>query len=46
LGLLPNGSGLVAWDVFDAVLTPGDIILLVSWRDQAAAEAFERMVSL
>ena len=46
LGLVPNASGLVAWDVFDAVLTPGDIILLVSWRDLAAAEAFERAVSL
>jgi hypothetical protein len=32
--------------VFDAVLTPGDIILLVSWRDNAAAEAFEGAVTL
>lgn len=46
LGLVPNGSGLISWDVFDAVLTPGDIILLVSWRDQAAASAFEGKVSL
>ena len=46
LGLVPDAAGLVAWDVFDAVLTPGDIILLMSWRDQAAAEAFERKVSL
>ena len=42
----PDAPGLVAWDVFDAVLTPGDIILLISWRDQAAAEAFEAAVSL
>ena len=42
LGLAPRSSGLVAWDVFDAVLTPGDAILLMSWREQAAAEAFER----
>ena len=41
-----SASGLVAWDVFDAVLTPGDIILLVSWRDQTAAEAFDGTVSL
>ena len=41
LGLVPHAPGLVAWDVFDAVLTPGDIILLASWRDQAVAEAFE-----
>ncbi|MGZ5138552.1 MAG: antibiotic biosynthesis monooxygenase family protein [Burkholderiales bacterium] len=46
LGLSPNASGLVSWDVFDAVLTPGDIILLMSWRDQAAAETFERTVPL
>jgi heme-degrading monooxygenase HmoA len=42
----PKAPGLVAWDVFDAVLTPGDIILLVSWRDRATAEAFESEVSL
>ena len=41
LGLRSDAAGLAAWDVFDAVLTPGDVILLASWRDQAAAEAFE-----
>ena len=46
LGLAPDAPGLVAWDVFDAVLTPGDIIVLMSWRDQRAAEAFEGTVSL
>jgi heme-degrading monooxygenase HmoA len=46
LGLRPDASGLVDWDVFDAVLTPGDIVLLLSWRDRDAAEAFERTVSL
>jgi heme-degrading monooxygenase HmoA len=45
LGLALSAPGLVAWDVFDAVLTPGDIILLLSWRDQAAAETFEGAVS-
>jgi heme-degrading monooxygenase HmoA len=39
LGLRPDAAGLTVWDVFDAVLTPGDVILLASWRDQAAAEA-------
>jgi len=39
LGLAAGAPGLVAWDVFDAVLTPGDIMLLVSWRDRGAAEA-------
>jgi heme-degrading monooxygenase HmoA len=42
LGLDPAAPGLVLWDVFDAVLTPGDVILLMSWRDKDAAEAFER----
>jgi heme-degrading monooxygenase HmoA len=46
LGLAPNAAGLVGWDVFDAVLTPGDVVLLLSWRDQAAAEAFENGLSL
>jgi heme-degrading monooxygenase HmoA len=46
LGLAPSAPGLVAWDVFDAVLTPGDIILLISWRDKAAAEAFEAAIAL
>src|SRR5205085_6322833 len=46
LGLKSDAGGLVAWDVFDAVLTPGDVILLLSWRDREAAEAFERTISL
>jgi heme-degrading monooxygenase HmoA len=46
LGFAADAQGLVAWDVFDAVLTPGDTILLISWRDLAAAEAFEAAVSL
>jgi hypothetical protein len=32
--------------VFYAVLSPGEVILLVAWRDQAAAEAFEATASL
>jgi heme-degrading monooxygenase HmoA len=46
LGLVPEASGLVEWDVFDAVPTPGDVILLMSWRDQSAAEAFEASTGL
>ena len=41
LGLDARADGLVAWDVFDAVLTPGDLILLLTWRDKGAAGAFE-----
>ena len=40
-----DARGLVTWDVFDAVLTPGDVILLLSWRDHVAAEAFESRVT-
>jgi heme-degrading monooxygenase HmoA len=41
LGLDEAAGGLVGWDVFDAVLTPGDVILMLCWRDQAAAETYE-----
>jgi heme-degrading monooxygenase HmoA len=44
LGLPSNANmveGLAGWDVFDAVLNPGDVILLTSWRDPLQAEAFE-----
>jgi len=43
LGLEPDAAGLLSWDVFDAVLTPGDVIVLLSWRDHSAADAFEGM---
>ena len=46
LGLRPDAAGLIFWDVFDAVLTPGDIILLTSWKTRADAEAFARQNSL
>ncbi len=46
LGFVPGAVGLVAWDVFDAVLAPGDIILMLTWRDKAAAQAFEKTVLL
>jgi hypothetical protein len=32
--------------VFDAVLTPGNVILLMSWRDHVHADALERTISL
>jgi heme-degrading monooxygenase HmoA len=42
LGLESESTGRIAWDVFEAVLTPGDVILLATWRDRAAADAFGR----
>ncbi|MGN6528379.1 MAG: antibiotic biosynthesis monooxygenase family protein [Burkholderiaceae bacterium] len=46
LGLDEMADGLVQWDVFDAVLAPGDAIALTAWCDAAAAEAFQRRVAL
>ena len=46
VGPFPRRDGPVAWDVFDAVLTPGNIILLQSWRSQADADRFAQAVSL
>jgi heme-degrading monooxygenase HmoA len=40
LGLAPTAPGLVGWDVYDAVLTPGDVILQASWRGKDDANAF------
>jgi hypothetical protein len=40
LGIDTNAPGLVSWDVFDHLITSGDVIAVVTWRDHAAAEAF------
>lgn len=29
-------------DLFDAVLSPGDLILMITWKDGVAADAYER----
>jgi heme-degrading monooxygenase HmoA len=41
LALNPWATDSTSWDVFDAVLTPGDLILLISWKNAAAAQAYE-----
>jgi heme-degrading monooxygenase HmoA len=46
MGLDSAARGLLAWDLFDAVLTPGDLILLLSWRDNDSAETWERSTSM
>ena len=33
LGLDQGADGLVAWDVFEAILTQGDLLLLLTWQD-------------
>jgi heme-degrading monooxygenase HmoA len=42
LGLNSKAAGLVRWDVFDAVLTPGNLILMITWKSQENAEAFAK----
>ena len=46
LGFDADHEGISSWDVFDAVLSPGDVILMLSWRTQAHAESFESRVTL
>jgi len=46
LGVDRNADGLVSWDVFDAVLTPGDVIAMMAWRTNRAADAFESLLVL
>ena len=44
LGLAETADGLEAWDVFEALLTPGAFLLALSWRDAAAAGAGIRAI--
>lgn len=41
LGLNPWAADSTSWDIFEAVLTPGDLILLISWKNAAAAQDYE-----
>ena len=42
LGFEPKAHGLVTWDIYDAVLTPGDLILTTLWKDNQAAADFAK----
>jgi heme-degrading monooxygenase HmoA len=46
LGLELDARGLLAWDVFDALMTPGDLIAVATWDDLPAARAFEENATL
>lgn len=46
LGFDPGATEVVAWDVFDAIATPGDVIALVKWEEPANAETFRRGAKL
>ena len=42
LGLdIYSGDALVDWDLYDAVLTPGDLCLTLVWKDCGAVKYFE-----
>lgn len=46
MGFKENAPGLVGWDVFDAVLTPGDHMLLLSWKNKHAAADYAAHLEL
>jgi len=46
LGLHRTAEGLLGWDVFEAVLAPEELVLLLSWRNRVAAERFEKTLDL
>jgi heme-degrading monooxygenase HmoA len=41
VGFMPDAACPTSWDVLEAVLSPGEVIVMATWRDQAAAETFE-----
>jgi heme-degrading monooxygenase HmoA len=41
-----SSGGLVDWDIYEAILTPGDLILMLVWKDQAALDAFANRLEL
>jgi len=45
-GLAPNAAGLVTSEAFEAVLTPGDLMVMTTFRDDAQAQAFEATADL
>jgi hypothetical protein len=46
LGLDRTAPGLVAWDVYDAVLISGDMILMSVWKTKADGERFAKSAKL
>jgi heme-degrading monooxygenase HmoA len=46
LGFDRAAPGLVAWDVYDAVLTPDDLILMIVWKTKTDAEHFVKAAKL
>lgn len=41
----PDGAGLVEWDLFDGITVEGSRLMLSSWRDAAALQAWAGMLA-
>ena len=46
LGLDPYAAGMVSWDVFEAVVAPGRLLLMLVFEDREAADHFSDTVLL
>jgi heme-degrading monooxygenase HmoA len=46
LCLDPIARGITGWDIFDAVASPGDIILITTWRNRVSARRFAKSAKL
>lgn len=46
LGLNPYAYGLVQWDVFDATMRPGDLLLMLTWKRREDADQYESEATL
>jgi hypothetical protein len=46
LGLDPYAGDMMSWDVFEAVLTPDDLILMLVFKDQTSADRFSDIALL
>jgi hypothetical protein len=44
--LKPKAAGLVGCDVYDSVLTPGDVILMMVWKSKGDADSFAKSATL
>ncbi|HEY4129203.1 MAG TPA: antibiotic biosynthesis monooxygenase, partial [Gemmatimonadaceae bacterium] len=44
LGLDPYARDMVSWDVFEAVLTPGELIMMLVFKDRESADRFSEIV--
>ena len=46
LGLNPYAPGMVSWDLFEDLAVPDSLLLLVAWKAEQAAQAFEDLLTV